>query len=53
VRYSTQIPAAGTWINQQQLIDGQRNDLFTPLVLESSNSCFQSWKQAGQGLVPC
>lgn len=53
VRYSTQVPAPGTWINQQQLIDGQRNDLFTPLVLESTNRCFQSWKQAGKGLVPC
>jgi hypothetical protein len=34
VRYRTVVPAAGgTWINQQQLIDGQRNDLFKPLVL--------------------
>lgn len=53
VRYTTQVPAAGTWINQQQLIDGQRNDLFTPLVLESSNRCFQTWKQARQGSTTC
>lgn len=53
LRYSTQVPAAGTWINQQHLIDGQRNDLFTPLVLESNNTCFQAWKQAGRGGVPC
>lgn len=53
VRYTTVVPAAGTWINQQQLIDGQRNDLFTPLVLDSNNSCFQAWKRAGHGIVAC
>ena len=53
LRYITQVPAVGTWINQQQLIDGQRNDLFTPLVLKSTNSCFQSWKQARQGSTTC
>jgi hypothetical protein len=44
---------AGTWINQQQLIDGQRNDLFRPLVLDPGNACFQSWKRAGHGPVTC
>ena len=53
VSTTTLVPAPGTWINQQQLIDGQRNDLFTPLVLDTSNNCFQSWKQAGRGLGPC
>jgi len=53
VRYTTQVPAPGTWINQQQLIDGQRNDLFIPLVLESENRCFQSWKEAGYGGHSC
>lgn len=53
LRYSTVVPAAGTWINQQQLIDGQRNDLFTPLVLEPSNRCFKGWKQAGRGPYRC
>lgn len=53
VSTTTLVPAPGTWINQQQLIDGQRNDLFTPLVLDTSNNCFQSWKQAGRGVVPC
>lgn len=53
VRYTTQVPSAGTWINQQQLIDGQRNELFTPLVLESSNHCFQSWKKSGHGSSSC
>jgi hypothetical protein len=50
VRHRTVVPYPGTWINQQQLIDGQRNDLFRPLVLEAENSCFQTW-QAGQGMV--
>ncbi|MCP9883146.1 carbon-nitrogen hydrolase family protein [Cyanobium sp. Alchichica 3B3-8F6] len=53
VRYRTVVPAAGTWINQQQLIDGQRNDLFKPLVLDPGNSCFRSWKVAGHGTVAC
>ncbi len=53
VRHRTLLPAPGTWINQQQLIDGQRNDLFLPLVLESGNSCFQAWRAAGHGRVPC
>jgi predicted amidohydrolase len=53
VRHRTVVPAPGTWINQQQLIDGQRNDLFTPLVLEQDNTCFQRWKQAGHGPVRC
>ena len=35
------------------MIDGERNDLFTPLVLEPGNICFQRWKQAGHGPVPC
>ncbi|MCP9832796.1 MULTISPECIES: nitrilase-related carbon-nitrogen hydrolase [unclassified Cyanobium] len=53
VRYRTVVPALGTWINQQQLIDGQRNDLYRPLVLDPQNSCFQTWKQAGHGIVRC
>ena len=53
VRYRTVVPAPGTWINKQQLIDGQRNDLSRPLVLETQNSCFQTWKQAGHGIVNC
>ena len=53
VRYQTSVPAAGTWINQQQLIDGQRNDLFTPLVLDPNNRCLQSWRKAGQGVFSC
>jgi len=53
VRYTTTVPAPGTWINQQQLIDGQRNDLFLPLVLEAHNSCFQAWRAAGHGRVNC
>ena len=53
VRYRTVVPATGTWINQQQLIDGQRNDLFKPLVLDPENACFQLWKRAGRGRVSC
>lgn len=53
VRHRTVVPYPGTWINQQQLIDGQRNDLFRPLVLEVENSCFKSWRQAGHGMVRC
>ena len=53
VRHRTVVPAPGTWINQQQLIDGQRNDLFKPLVLDPANSCFKSWKRAGHGPVSC
>jgi predicted amidohydrolase len=53
VRQRSTLPAPGTWINQQQLIDGQRNDLFTPLVLDADNGCFQRWKQMGYGLTHC
>lgn len=53
VRHRTVVPYPGTWINQQQLIDGQRNDLFRPLVLEVENSCFQTWRRAGHGMVRC
>jgi hypothetical protein len=53
VRHRTVVPAPGTWINQQQLLIGQRNDLYRPLVLEAQNSCFQKWKQAGHGSVSC
>ncbi len=53
VRHRMVVPYPGTWINQQQLIDGQRNDLFRPLVLEAENSCFKSWRQAGHGMVHC
>lgn len=53
VRHRTLVPAPGTWINQQQLIDGQRNDLYLPLVLEAQNSCFQAWRAAGHGRVLC
>ena len=53
VRYRTVVPAGGTWINQQQLIDGQRNDLFQPLVLAPDNPCFRSWRTAGHGVTTC
>jgi predicted amidohydrolase len=53
VRLRTVLPAPGTWINQQQLIDGQRSDLYVPLVLDPANRCFQAWKQARQGPFRC
>jgi hypothetical protein len=53
VRWRTPLPSPGTWINQQQLINGQRNDLSVPLVLDASNGCFQAWKRAGHGLMRC
>ena len=53
VRTSTVVPYPGTWINQQQLIDGQRNDLYRPLVLDSGNRCLKAWRQAGQGAMTC
>ncbi|MBD2719676.1 hypothetical protein [Synechococcus sp. FACHB-909] len=53
VRHRTVMPATGTWINQRLLIIGQRNDLYRPLVLDAQNSCFQTWKQAGHGIVSC
>ena len=44
VRHRTVVPAPGTGINQQQLIDGQRNDLFKPLVLNPANpSSWSCW----------
>jgi hypothetical protein len=53
VRHRTVVPYPGTWINQQQLIDGQRNDLFRPLVLEAENRRFHAWRQSGHGMVRC
>ncbi|MEB3170624.1 MAG: carbon-nitrogen hydrolase family protein [Synechococcaceae cyanobacterium] len=53
VRLRTTLPSPGTWINQQQLINGQRNDLSVPLVLDPANACFQAWKQAGHGPRRC
>jgi predicted amidohydrolase len=53
VRINTLVPAVGTWINQQQLIDGQRSDLFTPLVLDPQNRCYKGWKLAGRGTYTC
>lgn len=45
--------AADTWINQKQLIDEQRNDLFRPLVLEAENRRFHTWRKSGHGMVHC
>ncbi|WP_216909483.1 hypothetical protein [Synechococcus sp. CCY 0621] len=51
--FTPTLTAPGTWINQQQLLIGQRNDLYRPLVLDAQNICFQKWKQAGHGIVSC
>jgi predicted amidohydrolase len=53
VRLSTTLPFPGTWINQQQLINGQRNDLYLPLVLEPANRCLQQWQRARVGPFRC
>lgn len=53
VRFTTIVPAPGTLINQQQLIDGQRNVLFRTFVLESGISCFHAWSATGSGWVSC
>lgn len=53
MRFTTTVPAPGTWINPQQLIDGQRNVLFRHLVLDLANCCFQAWRAAGRGGVNC
>ncbi len=53
LRFTTIVPAPGTWINQQQLIDGPRNVLFRPLMLDPTNRCFQAWRAAGRGGVNC
>ncbi len=53
VRYETTVPAAGTWINQSQLIDGQQAIWFVPLVLSDSNGCLDRWRSDGVGALAC
>jgi predicted amidohydrolase len=53
IRYSTPVPASGTWINQQQLISGQQSLLFVPLVLDEGNDCLKRWRAAGTAAFPC
>jgi predicted amidohydrolase len=53
IRYRTMIPAAGTWIDQGQLIDGQQARWFPPLVLPKDNACLKRWRDAGPASKPC
>ncbi|MBG0811846.1 carbon-nitrogen hydrolase family protein [Methylosinus sp. H3A] len=47
VRYQTVIPAAGTWIDQSQLIDGQQARWFAPLTLPNDDACLKRWREGG------
>ncbi|MGQ3673363.1 nitrilase-related carbon-nitrogen hydrolase [Xanthobacter sp. TB0136] len=53
VSYKTVVPAAGTWINQDQLIAGQQAQWFIPLVLQQDNQCLLEWHKSGTGPLPC
>jgi predicted amidohydrolase len=46
-------PWAGTWINQQQLIDGQQPWNTLPLALAAESNCFQQWRKAAGWLSAC
>lgn len=37
-------PWPGSWINQQQLIAGQRPDSTVPLVLDPKGDCYRKWR---------
>jgi predicted amidohydrolase len=39
-------PWAGTWINQDQLIDGQQPGHTLPLVLPGNSACLAAWRKA-------
>lgn len=38
-------PWPGTWINQQQLVAGQRPDTTVPLALGAKSACYLQWRQ--------
>lgn len=46
IEYKVQTPWAGTWINQQQLIAGQRPETTIPLVLNPNGVCYQEWRKS-------
>ena len=46
-------PWPGTWINQQQLIDGQQPWNTVPLALTTGSDCFQKWRKAAGWLSAC
>ncbi len=47
------VPWAGTWINQQQLIDGQQPWHTLPLVLATDSDCFREWRSAPGWISVC
>lgn len=53
VRYKTEVPAPGTWINQQQLIANQQALYFVPLVVDESSICMVLWRSSGTAPFPC
>jgi len=53
IRYRTQLPWPGTWINQQQLIADQQAPLFIPLILANDSNCLKQWRTAGAGTLSC
>jgi predicted amidohydrolase len=46
-------PWSGTWINQDQLIDGQQPWNTLPLVLAKDNACLAAWRKAGGWKSAC
>ena len=39
-------PAIATWINQDQLIDGQQPWNTLPLILSKDSDCLRKWRKA-------
>jgi carbon-nitrogen hydrolase len=46
VSLTVMAPWPGTWINQGDLIAGQRPDLTVPLVLDPASDCARRWRDA-------
>jgi predicted amidohydrolase len=46
VSLAVMAPSPGTWINQAELIAGQRPDLTVPLVLDPQGDCARKWREA-------
>jgi predicted amidohydrolase len=47
------VPWAGTWINQEQLIDGQQPWHTIPLVLAKDSACLLAWRTAAGWQPAC
>lgn len=53
VERKVKIPWAGTWINQQQLIAGQRPETTIPLALDPQGACYQEWRRSAGWKPAC